>query len=734
MRNVHQWRTRLSIAGLCAVGALFSTVSSQDFEFIIRDTLWVKVTFYDFHQNSNFGEGNCGTATGMVQDTLDADRKPVLNKDRCSNDLLAQWYRPSGTVNAAFQPFLGTWSNLVNYKGKSDELVGTGFNAADPMANIVIYDSLPFSLVDSSTGTYSFVQTNKAPGGGFFWLDGRGFGEEPAGSGHNFYFTMELHKEFVYKGGEQFSFRGDDDVWVFINGKLALDLGGMQAETKRDLILDDVADELGIVKGQTYPMDFFYTERRHPQSNCEITTNLLTPVRPRELIVTTSPETPDPRTDRGLMDTTMQIGATIPLYIYVFDDNNNLRTEMLDGVVWRFQDRNGNLLRPDTAGRMVRFTMPDIGGCVYLIQAFDDTTDEFPVVENYIRICPDGRIDTTTNPPDTTTNPPDTTTNPPDTTTNPPDTTVNPPDTTTNPPDTTVDPPDTTTNPPDTTVNPPDTVSQTDLFGAIIKEVIFYPGTGRVTNVVDPLYDTLRIELTEPIDRTTISVGAVKDIFILSDNGTFTSDALRDASLELDTSVTMVTSIIMLVPYNSIVITPGKDSLVFVEETPYVVDDKGDVPPPDMKPVVIKWGNAGVVAGAMPNPGSPTVAISSEIRDHFVRNFTEVRQTGGNTNAGTIVGVETLVPLVRLKDSEVPSGARGGDVFGLADVYDAVGNLVAKDLPVKESNTYRGVYGVHWNMRNRANRVVGKGAYLMMIKVQYENSKIKSIVKVKILR
>jgi hypothetical protein len=136
-----------------------------------------------------------------------------------------------------------------------------------------------------------------------------------------------------------------------------------------------------------------------------------------------------------------------------------------------------------------------------------------------------------------------------------------------------------------------------------------------------------------------------------------------------------------------------------------VVGSKGDVPPPDMSPVVIKWRNAGVKAGAMPNPGSPTVTISSEIRDQFVRNFTEVRQSGGNTCAGTIVGVETLVPFVKLKDSEVPWGARGGDVFGLADVYDAVGNLVAKDLPVKESNTYRGVYGVHWNMRNRSNEM-----------------------------
>ncbi|MBN1757382.1 MAG: fibro-slime domain-containing protein [Chitinispirillaceae bacterium] len=699
---------RKLMLGLFLSGLFSSSAFSQDFEFIIRDTLWVKVTFYDFHQNTNFGDGNCGTATGMVQDTLDNDRKPLLQKDRCSNDLLAQWFRPSGGVGATFMPFLGTWNGLVNYKGNSGEYTGVGFNTADPMANVVIYDSLPFNLVDSATGTYTFSRTNKAPGGGFFWLDGRGFGEEPAGSGHNFYFTMELHKEFIYKGGETFSFSGDDDVWVFINGELALDLGGMQAETRRELVLDDEADKLGLVKGEKYPLDFFYTERRHPQSNCEITTNLLTPVRPHHMIVTTSEIPPNPETDEGLFDTTMIVGTTVPLYIYIFDADNNLRTDYLDLIYWRFKDQQGNLIRADTAGHKIDFTMPDIERCVYIFQAFDDPADSIPVAENYIRICPiPGTVDTTdTTTTDTTVT--DTTTT--DTTTT--DTTVT--DTTTT---------DTTTI--DTTTTPPDTTAQEDLFGAIVKEVIYYPGTGNAT------LDTLRIMLTEPVECATINEGAVKDIFILNDGGTENADALADARLvrECESIGMMVTSVTMTIPYKSIVITPETDSLVLAEETPYVVDTKGDVPPQDMKPVVIKWGRTGITVAAQPNPASPDKPVSQGIRDNFIRNFTEVPQKGGVTYTGTVVGVQTIKPFVVMEDP--PASAGTGDVYGLANVYDVVGNLVAEQLPLKLS-IRRGVYGVYWNMRNRAQRQVGTGVYLIMITAKMENSKKPVTIKAKI--
>lgn len=92
----------------------------------------------------------------------------------------------------------------------------------------------------------------------------------PANDRHNFGFCMESHATFVYKKGQVFDFRGDDDVWVFINGKLALDLGGIHAATEGQIRLDT----LGLVDGQTYPWDFFFCERQMCGSSLRIKTTI----------------------------------------------------------------------------------------------------------------------------------------------------------------------------------------------------------------------------------------------------------------------------------------------------------------------------------------------------------------------------------------------------------------------------------------------------------------------------
>ena len=136
---------------------------------------------------------------------------------------------------------------------------------------------LTLTLNLQADGTYVFdAKTAPNMGGvpkGFFPIDGLLYGNYSGNGGiHNFHFSFELHGDFIYDdtAGQIFEFNGDDDVWVFVNGRIVVDLGGRHSP--KSMFVD--MNRLGLTHGKPYRLSFFLLERRTSGSNCIITTNL----------------------------------------------------------------------------------------------------------------------------------------------------------------------------------------------------------------------------------------------------------------------------------------------------------------------------------------------------------------------------------------------------------------------------------------------------------------------------
>jgi len=242
-------------------------------------TLTLKAKVRDFREGNNSGVANHPNFYGSLAapacdgqkqgipvvadniDTTDAEDPAVFRGDKRGPRLL---------------PNLGAMS--VCFSPPADFL--DWFNDKDTSVNRPVLIDLPFTY-DAATGTYGY--DNQA----FFPINAGGawtqVGAAPPfgdlindGSPNNFGFTLEFHTDFTYqKGkGQVFNFRGDDDVFVFINGKKVIDLGGIHGPETALLNLDSIAASVGITDSNNYPLDFFYAERHCCGSSIRISTSL----------------------------------------------------------------------------------------------------------------------------------------------------------------------------------------------------------------------------------------------------------------------------------------------------------------------------------------------------------------------------------------------------------------------------------------------------------------------------
>ena len=211
-----------------------------------------------------------------------------------------------------------TWDNITNaydlawyllntlYQADTNMTTVTGTDGADhavPIYGMKVdaYDRL---ILTENNGVYSFDAANKksnydtesrsiyeddtASSLQFYPIDGLGYdailgdttdktntsgnGVRPAHP--NGSYTLRGEAQFVYQEDLYFEFSGDDDVYMYVNGVLALDLGGAHGICTKRVNLKDVAAKCHLTPGEVATFTFFYMERNSDASNFKIETNM----------------------------------------------------------------------------------------------------------------------------------------------------------------------------------------------------------------------------------------------------------------------------------------------------------------------------------------------------------------------------------------------------------------------------------------------------------------------------